>query len=730
MLLTRLEAEGIFSFGVDADRFALNLNDGLTVIVGPNASGKSNIGRALDLVKVAMRFENAAVQEARSALFAVLEDHARGARHDRMQADAPSTIRLSIRLAGSAEATLMTSYLQVLVLSAIFSNQTVDQASLPALEAWVAAKVTTEAITDLLEGTIVISHSGVPGTQWSVSYEFDHEGVPLTWHINTSIPNLTNTIAPRTRTPVDGPPTVLALTQRLVGEVRPPPGTILPPEQPFRFEALLPGSDGIIRLEMGTLNVNVAPAPHRTLVTSIGVPIPAGDPLGPYRRSYSLASVLSTILDRSLLYLGPAAGSLGRIAWAREAATYGMGADEADLTTRLHTLKNGDQVAQARYQEVQVLFEALAPGNRFELNTQPRTGPDGAKAAVTEIEVFPCSADRLRTIARPLQFAGAGVEQALIIAEALVGEPERVLLLDEPATNLHPAWQRIVRAQLGSRRGQCLMVTHSPYLMPVEGRDQLAAVVRFSIQGGATRVHRLSETDLTDRRWVDTMIKELAWSADARGLLFAAGVVLLEGPTEQAALPTWFAKSETASRFQTPDDLHVAFYSVGGHLAFQAFISYLERFGVPWAVICDGAAFRFDNGKHIFRQVLEAGADEHALDTYLQQEGIITKEQHTMTAQLFRSMITAGAANGIFTLAPGWHHKREPEGDQESFEAFVASIPELNKAAGIADKESSRSKPRAGRILAERTACPDVVNQLYGDILSRLWKKRMPKLRG
>ena len=86
----------------------------------------------------------------------------------------------------------------------------------------------------------------------------------------------------------------------------------------------------------------------------------------------------------------------------------------------------------------------------------------------------------------------------------------RVLVLDEPATNLHPAWQRIVRSRMGARYGQCLLVTYSPYLVPSDGREELGSIARLSASTGATRVHRIADSELDDGRWIGTMAKELA----------------------------------------------------------------------------------------------------------------------------------------------------------------------------------------------------------------------------
>lgn len=540
------------------------------------------------------------------------------------------------------------------------------------------------------------------------------------------MPNMTNVVAPRERTAEAGLPDTVDLRQRLMGANSPPHSAVLPPRKPFTIEVLLPKGNELVRLESQPLSSNVAPAPHRAFVAAIGLPVPIGDPLNPHRRSYSLASVLSTALDRGIRYLGPS-GPVGTVsATVRSVADgAGDGGTSEDLAGRLHTLKNGDQLAQRRYNDIQGLFEAVAPGRRFELHTAPRPTAGDTLEPVTEIEVFPVAGEPATTPGRPLCFAGTGVAQALTIAEAMVGDPDQVLVLDEPATNLHPPWQRIVRSQLGSRDGQCLLVTHSPYLMPAEAKDQLASVVRFSVQAGATRVHRLSASDLADTRWTSTMIKELAWSADARALLFAAGVVLLEGPTEQATLPAWFAKSRVARHHREPDDLHVAFYAVGGDQDFQPFIAYLDRFGVPWAVICDGAAFRFDVHAHIFEQVLGAGVDDPDLDTFVRQSDFANKTSRDMNPDVFARMAEIGRAHGVFTLARGWHRKKDPEGDDESFEAFVASQPQLAEAAAAAIEQSPKSKPRAGRLLAEAAACPPSVNELYEHVLRRLWQQGM-----
>ena len=51
MFLRRIKINGFLSFGRPAE---LSLGAGLTVVTGPNAAGKSNIGRCLDLARAVL----------------------------------------------------------------------------------------------------------------------------------------------------------------------------------------------------------------------------------------------------------------------------------------------------------------------------------------------------------------------------------------------------------------------------------------------------------------------------------------------------------------------------------------------------------------------------------------------------------------------------------------------------------------------------------------------------
>jgi len=318
----------------------------------------------------------------------------------------------------------------------------------------------------------------------------------------------------------------------------------------------------------------------------------------------------------------------------------------------------------------------------------------------------------------PVTLTGAGVWEALVLAEAIADSDDRLVILDEPATNLHPAWQRLLAARVRAAPGQFLVVTHSPYLVPIESAEDLAGLVRLARSNGATTLQRYPSAadDATQADLSSRIIREFSLSADARSLLFAAGAVLVEGETELGALPLWFEQSEIARTLGTPGQLHLGFFSVGGEKHFTPALALLVALGIPWVIVCDGGPFRPDMGSsHIFRQVLNAGARDDTLRAFVE-----TRLGANDTDLTFEKIVTVGRDHGVFTLAPGWIRADKKNGivGDESFEAFAESVaPSKLSEAGQA---VGSSKVRMGRWFAENVPCPDEVDRFYGQVLKAL----------
>lgn len=321
----------------------------------------------------------------------------------------------------------------------------------------------------------------------------------------------------------------------------------------------------------------------------------------------------------------------------------------------------------------------------------------------------------------PVQMHGAGTWEALVIAEALAEAADRLVILDEPAVTLHPTWQRALRSRLSEAPGQFLVITHSADLVPMEDADGLASLVRIENETGQSRAHCFDRSSLPDDE-VSRITREFALSADAVSLLFARGVILVEGETKLGALPAWFKTCAAGTGCKSPADLDLGFWSVGGDRNFRTYVAVLRALAIPWVLICDGAAFDVEKRQknpHIFDQILKAKVDAPDLDRFLERLNT-GKQKRVMNGEVFTEERELGERYGIFTLARGWKtaDKAARTPNDESFEAFVEAV-----APGMLDQaeaEVGGSKVRRGRWLGTNVACPPDVSDLYGNVITAL----------
>lgn len=422
----------------------------------------------------------------------------------------------------------------------------------------------------------------------------------------------------------------------------------------------------------------------------------------------------------------------------------------AEMPLRLFQLKNGSAADRARFGAIQSLFAELAPGRTCDVTFKPfiqtvtptsagagqvvliasPMRPDGASGQpVAAIAVV---VDRTSEAGRhpndlPIQLHGAGVWEALVLAEALTESAHgHVVVLDEPASTFHPSWQRALRSRLRASEGQIMLITHSADLVPMDGVEDLARLVRVDNETGQTRAHRLDTSALSHDQG-HKIIREFALSPGALALLFARGVVLVEGDTEVGLLPEWFAKGAVRDGAQSPSDLDIAIYSVHGDGQFRPYLTVLNALGIPWVVICDGVAFSIEGRKeasHIFRQVTDASVNAPELERFLDRvrgDG----SSRAMSASLFDEQRNLGREHGILTLAPGWttaNRKTASPGD-ESFEVVLDRID--STVRDEAKREVGDNKVRVGLWIGKNRDCPPQISDLYGKVVAGLRRRGM-----
>jgi energy-coupling factor transporter ATP-binding protein EcfA2 len=263
--------------------------------------------------------------------------------------------------------------------------------------------------------------------------------------------------------------------------------------------------------------------------------------------------------------------------------------DEQDIPYWLLGLKNGNIPEKERYARIQQRFndltgKDLAKGGRtfdMAVDTVTQFTAQGRREEIV-IDILVTDA-----MGPPISMTsqGSGIWETLVLSVFLEAGAGSVILLDEPATSLHPNMQHRLIEVLHTATGQVFVVTHSGHLLPTRA-DRLKHVYRFQRRQGETQVFAggvalQAELQKTENK--------LSSSLDVGNLLFANGVLLVEGATEVGAFPIWFPKAgDNAGK--TLADLNIALYGVEGKGNFPFFLRYLMAYGVPCAVIGDGDA--------------------------------------------------------------------------------------------------------------------------------------------
>jgi AAA domain, putative AbiEii toxin, Type IV TA system len=292
----------------------------------------------------------------------------------------------------------------------------------------------------------------------------------------------------------------------------------------------------------------------------------------------------------------------------------------------------------------------------------------------------------------PIRLAGAGRWEATTLSAAIVEAPGRVVVFDEPAVNIDPALQGKLLADLGEVDGQVLLITHSPLLVPAQTVDDLHRITRLQRHAGTTELRRLPATAAAapDKRRSE-WLQILSGSSDARAMLFAAGVVLVEGDTELGAFQQWFQHCPTAVRVGTPQARNIAILSVSGDKGFEAYVDYLHSFGIPWAIVCDGPILSLDHPGSVFEQLTRAGVHTASPRATSPPGGTAS----AIPVDEFAACQGLAEKYGVFTLAEAFTDEVEAALERFDSSAWAEAL-----------RVEKRSKVRRGRTLHDRFPAP------------------------
>lgn len=374
-----------------------------------------------------------------------------------------------------------------------------------------------------------------------------------------------------------------------------------------------------------------------------------------------------------------------------------------DLARFLYCKKFGGHHDSNQYTTIQELFLRIT-GRQFDVVS----GPAVSSESQSDISLELVTRSSWGNI--PMEFSGAGIAEALFLSAVLAGSIGQVVLLDEPALNLHPtmqttlldALQTIARRPEGEG-SQFLVNTHSPSLVPPDAIDRVS---RFTLQDEHTIRQALNvrqkdqdqdqnQNQNQNLEVLNDLRRMLRGNLAARALLFSRAVLLLEGETELGALPVWCPNLEHQD---------IALYAVSGKGNFVSPLKLIHHFAIPWAIVGDGEVLwdlRQRGSSH--------GPQDHIskiLATCRRPLPSIPGNPGDST-QDFMQWRQILEADSIFTLASS-----ADEGFERALRTEIKS-----ELLADADAQFGSNKVARGRFIAENSQCPEKVAELIQRVM-------------
>ncbi|MFV2114199.1 AAA family ATPase [Micromonospora sp. LOL_025] len=636
----------------------------LTFITGANGSGKSTLLQALNLMVDAVHASVTGPQP--------LDGEWATAGHHGAES---FEVRVGVRFEASDERSLIDAYYRAAILH-LLHPEAVDVQTLAAA---VDAKLTPESASPMMIGELVIIFDRRQRGPWTVGWEFQLRHGPV--HVQL----LGNDMGRLLDGPVVAGPSALQYISELCAATNDLDFKVIQGQVPVDLWAYVPGR----RVEFVAEYVNTAVQP-----ASIAAVLAEADSQSqsqPQGR-VPFAQVLKRLLERRLQVTNNHRAPIRTHYKARELAQTPSLRDGALLALELHRLKNGPAGDRRRFTRVQESFKELTEER---VDCTELVIPDAEEGAevilVPTIQIL--RGDDAYDV--PLHRAGAGAAEALLLATLLADE-RRCVFLDEPAVHLSPTAQRRLLAMLRARRsapGQALCVTHNPDLVSAQTAGELGSIVRMSKAGGLV-VNSIAVNTSAD---LANMTRLLA-TTEVRSLLFAAGVVLFEGPTDLAAIGRWLDSGIAVEGrlLPTPDERNVAFLSVHGQKGFGAYASLADRLGVPWAIVADGPAMR--PGSVMAKQLANLGRA-------VPQAG-----------EKLADVRAEWAAQGVYSLADDFGDDGSKGGE---IEAFLGRV-DTEMLARVQRDVQTQKGARVGAAFADAVPAPPEVAALWADLLGAL----------
>jgi predicted ATPase len=204
----------------------------------------------------------------------------------------------------------------------------------------------------------------------------------------------------------------------------------------------------------------------------------------------------------------------------------------------------------------------------------------------------------------PIEFAAAGIYEALYIITILLGSEAKIVLLDEPAVSLHPNWQKQIFEIIKNRCSsgiQIILITHSPFLINADDPDN---IWRFYAEGEVTRIVHVGKAIIGLDEKETIKIKQSLNNSDIRPLLFSKGIIFVEGPSDKIVIEKTDAALSLQEKGPKISENEWNVIAIGSKYDLRHFVYLAKMLKINYISIMDNDALMICNRKMVMNGVL------------------------------------------------------------------------------------------------------------------------------
>lgn len=280
--------------------------------------------------------------------------------------------------------------------------------------------------------------------------------------------------------------------------------------------------------------------------------------------------------------------------WGRLLADLGLDpAEQADIEKALETVGNRIVASSPVLESVKTglggVKDALG-GSISDVAIAPVPGRVDDLSRAVDVMI-----KRPQGAALPLRLQGQGSRSlaAVMVFESFVRKrvtlggpvsPLVVAAFEEPEAHLHPQAHRAMLGLIAKLNGQKLVSTHSPHVVRVADIHTIRSISRDATGGPQCKAVPRKSNGIPTFAGEELANVTRFVQRNNGEILFARAVVVIEGDTEDFALPV-FARHHWG---KDPSLLAVSFAHTDGAGNGKHVVRILECLGVPWVLMADG----------------------------------------------------------------------------------------------------------------------------------------------